>query len=89
MFIDPNKYGRGLGDGAAVDDHDFAVHETVSVADHEGRVLGELGRQADPSLRYPEVMHLEQPLGQGVAEVGIEDAGGDSIDGDPEVGGLA
>lgn len=58
MFIDPNRDHQKerfpdpgvLSDGAAVDDDDLAIHETVPVADHEGGVLGELGGSAETAL---------------------------------------
>jgi hypothetical protein len=28
------------GDGAAVDDYDFAIHEAIPIADRECRILG-------------------------------------------------
>ena len=97
MFIDPLIYDDEaralmaalLGDCAAINDNDLAVHETVPVATHEGGILSEFGRTSEPSFRNPEVMHLEQTLGQGVPEIGIENSGRDSVDRDTEVCGLA
>lgn len=97
MYIDPHAYDDEaraitaalLGDCTAVDDDDLAVHETVSIAAHERGVLGELGRLAGPSLGNPKVVHLQQTFGKGVAEVGVEDTGGDRVDGDAEVCSLA
>ena len=33
---------RGLSDCPAVNDHDLAVHKTIPLTHHEGRVLSEL-----------------------------------------------
>ena len=91
MFIDPNKdlASAELGNGAAVDDDDLPVHKAVAVADHERRVLRELGRAAKPSLRNPEVVDLKQPVRKRVAEIGVKDTCCDRVDRDPEIRGLA
>ena len=97
MFIDPTrdydqecrKGPRVSGNRAAVDDNDLAVHKTVSVASHERGVFGKFGRAPETSLRNPKVVHLQETVGQSVAEIGVEDPGSDRVDGDAEVGSLA
>lgn len=90
--IDVRNFFRmrlALSHCSAVHNHDFAVHITVSVGTHKRRELGEFRRLAASFGRVPEVVHLQQAFGERVGKVGIEDSGGDGVDGDAEVRGFA
>ncbi len=71
---------------ATIYDDDFAVHKTVAVAGHKRSKFGEFGGFSESSFRYPEIMHLQQAFGQRVAQIGIEDSGGDGVDRNTEIG---
>src|ERR1043165_3457624 len=78
-----------LSDCPAVHDDDFAVHETVAFADEKGGDFGQLGGAAHAAGGGPELVHLDEAVGQLVREFGVEDACGDGVDGDAEGRGLA
>ena len=63
----------------AIDNDHFAVHEAVAVADHESGVFGQLTGFPQTAAGNPKVVHLQQALGQGMGQIGIENAGGDGI----------
>src|ERR1044071_1188707 len=89
QFIVPRSYFILLGDGSAVHDDDFAVHEAVAFADEEGGDFGQLGGAAHAAGGGPELVHLDEAVGQLVRQLRVEDAGGDGVDGDAEGRGLA
>src|ERR1044071_8538899 len=89
QFIVPRSYFILLGDGSAVHDDDFAVHEAVAFADEEGGDFGQLGGAAHAAGGGPELVHLDEAGGQLVRQLRVEDAGGDGVDGDAEGRGLA
>ena len=44
---------RKLSHSAAVDDHNFAIHETIPFADHERRIFRQFFRPAHPAAGSP------------------------------------
>src|ERR1700716_4239576 len=68
---------------------DFAIHERVTIADHEGGEFREFFGTAKPAAGNPELVHLQPAFRQRLSEIGIKDSGSDGVDRDSEGGGLA
>src|SRR5262249_53715225 len=73
----------------AVNNHYFAIHKTIAIADHERGVLSQLFRTAEPAARSPEVVHLQPTLRQSLRQIGVKNSSGYRVNLDSEGAGLA